>query len=194
MIEPSDNIGAGAPGEGISLLKAFVEHRIPNAGVIINDPQAIAALNGMSPGDRRTLIMGGKSSPLYEAPYPLEVELVSRSDGRFTLEDPHSHLASMLGSQADMGPCAVVRHGGVTILLTTQPTPPFDLAQWRSQGIAPEKLFAIGIKAAVAHRQAYNPIARASLYVQTPGPCCTDLRLLPFQHIRRPVHPLDAVG
>jgi microcystin degradation protein MlrC len=97
----------------------------------------------------------------------------------------------MLGSQVEMGPCALVQHRGVVILLTSRPTAPFDLGQWRSQGVAPEQLFAIGVKAAVAHRQAYDPIARASLYVQTPGPCCTNLRLLPFEHLRRPVLPLD---
>src|SRR5205823_6223074 len=41
LIEPSDNIGAGAPGEGVSLLRAFVAHRIQGAGVIINDPESV---------------------------------------------------------------------------------------------------------------------------------------------------------
>jgi microcystin degradation protein MlrC len=191
LVEPSDNIGGGAPGEGVTLLKAFVAHNIRDAGVIVNDAEAVLALTELSPGERRTLRIGGKSSPLYGGSCEIEVELVSRSDGRFTLEDPHSHMASMCGSHIEMGPCAVVRHDGVTILLTSRATAPFDLGQWRSQGIEPEKLFAIGVKAAVAHRQAYDPIARASIYVNTPGPCSSDLNTFPFQHIRRPVRPLD---
>ena len=193
LVEPSDNIGGGAPGEGVTLLKAFVTRGIENAGVIVNDAEAVAALASLSPGERRVLSFGGKSSPLYERGCELEVELVSRSDGRFTLEDPHSHMASMLGSQVEMGPCAVVRHRGVLILLTSRATAPFDLGQWRSQGIAPERLFAIGVKAAVAHRQAYDPIARDSLYVRTPGPCSSDLRTFPYRLLRRPVRPLDAL-
>lgn len=90
-----------------------------------------------------------------------------------------------------MGPCAVVRHGGVKVLLTSRRTPPLDLAQWRSQGIDPENLFAIGVKAAVEHRPAYNPIAKASYTVDTPGPCTENLRRLPFEHVRRPVYRLD---
>jgi microcystin degradation protein MlrC len=97
----------------------------------------------------------------------------------------------MYGAHIDMGPCAVVRHAGVTILLTSRKTPPFDLGQWRSQGIDPERLSVIGVKAAVAHRRAYDPIAKASYTVDTPGPCASNLRLLPFQRIRRPVFPLD---
>jgi microcystin degradation protein MlrC len=80
----------------------------------------------------------------------------------------------------------------VQILLTSRKTPPFDLGQWRSQGIQPEGLFAINVKAAVAHRQAYNPIAKASYMVDTPGPCAENLRRLPYRHIRRPIYPLDA--
>jgi microcystin degradation protein MlrC len=111
----------------------------------------------------------------------------------FSLEDRHSHMSSMVGGEAEMGPCAVVRHAGVTVLLTSLPTPPMDLGQWRSQGVSPETFYAIGIKAAVAHRRAYDPIARATLYVSTPGPCTSDLRALPYRYVRRPVRPLDTI-
>ena len=77
------------------------------------------------------------------------------------------------------------------ILLTSIKTPPFDLGQWRSQGIAPEKLSVIGVKAAVAHRRVYDPIAARMLWVDTPGPCRSDLRTFPYRNIRRPVWPLD---
>ena len=97
----------------------------------------------------------------------------------------------MCGARFDMGRSAVVRHAGVTVLLTSRKTPPFDLGQWRSQGIEPTQLFVIGVKAAVAHRRAYDPIAKASYTVDTPGPCSSNLRALPYRHIRRPVFPLD---
>ena len=90
-----------------------------------------------------------------------------------------------------MGRCAVVRHKGVTILLTSRRTPPFDLGQWRSQGIQPEKLSVIAVKAAVAHRKAYDPIAGAHYTVETPGPCSSNLKQFPFQHVKRPIYPLD---
>jgi microcystin degradation protein MlrC len=191
IAEPSDNIGGGAPGDGTALLRAFVESAIPNCAVAINDPAAVAALRDVAPGGRVTLEIGGRGSPLSGEPVRLEVEFVSRSDGRFELEDKQSHLASMCGSHFDMGPCAVVRHGGVTILLTSRKTPPFDLGQWRSQGIDPEKLFAIGVKAAVAHRRVYDRIASQHITVDTPGPCSSRLERFPFRHVRRPIFPLD---
>lgn len=90
-----------------------------------------------------------------------------------------------------MGHCCVVRHKGVTVLLTSRRTPPFDLGQWRSQGVDPERLFAICVKSAVEHHPAYDPIAKASYIVDAPGPCHEDLKRLPFENVSRPVYPLD---
>jgi microcystin degradation protein MlrC len=90
-----------------------------------------------------------------------------------------------------MGPCAVVRHGGLTILLTSHKTPPFDLGQWRSQGVEPTQFSVIVAKAAVAHRRAYDSIAARMWWVDTPGPCTSDLSALPYRQLRRPIFPLD---
>jgi microcystin degradation protein MlrC len=192
LVEPADNIGGGAPGDGTAILRALLRHRADNAAVVINDGDAVAALAPIPIGGSARLSIGGKGSPLDDGPVTLEVTLVSRSDGRFTLEDRHSHLAAMQGVDVDMGPCAVARVAGVTVLLTSRKTPPFDLGQLRSQGVEPQSLSIIGVKAAVAHRRAYDPIAAASYWVRTPGPCASDLRTLTYRRVRRPIFPVDA--
>jgi len=193
LVEPADNIGGGAPGDGTGVLRALVDHQAERSLVAINDPAAVVALDGRHMGDTCLLSIGGKGSDLDEGPLALEVTLISRRAGTFALEDPRSHLASMLGSSIDMGPCAVVAAAGITILLTSRKTPPFDLGQFRSQGIEPTAYALIGVKAAVAHRQAYDPIAAASYFVDTPGPCRSDVALFPWQKICRPVWPLDEI-
>jgi len=163
LVEPSDNIGGGAPGDGTGLLRALVERNIPNAAIAINDPDAVRALSGLKAGASTTLAIGGRGSRIDAGPLTLEVELVRLGSGQFELEDKQSHLASMAGDRFDMGPCAVVRHGGLTILLTSHKTPPFDLGQWRSQGIEPENLSVIVVKAAVAHRRRVRSDRRADV-------------------------------
>jgi microcystin degradation protein MlrC len=190
LVEPADNIGGGAPGDNTTILHALVERGVQNAGMIINDPETVQALQHYAIGEQVRMDIGGKSGVMGAEPLPLDVELLSRSDGRYTLEDPHSHLAGS-GQHIEMGPCAVVRHQGITILLTSRPSPPFDLGQWRSQGIQPEALSVIVVKAAAAHRQAYDPIAAASYTVDTPGACTQNLKRLPYRHVKRPVYPLD---
>ena len=191
LVEPSDNIGGGAPGDSTGVLRALIERRIPNAAICINDPEAVQRLSSLGPGAKIMLPIGGRGSWLDAGPLTLELELVRRGDGKFELEDKQSHLASMCGDRFDMGPCAVVRHGGITILLTSIRTPPFDLGQWRSQGIEPTALSVIVVKAAVAHRRVYDPIVTRMLWVDTPGPCTSNLRSLPYRKIQRPVFPLD---
>lgn len=204
LAEPSDNIGGGAPGDGTVLLGALIDHALDNSVAAIDDARAVDRLQGVPLGGKCVLSLGGRGSQLSGGPIDIEVQLLSRGPGRFELEDRHSHLASMAGDTWDMGPCAVVRvlrrvHGpllpatgvGIRVLITSHKTPPFDLGQWRSQGIIPEEARVIAVKAAVAHRRVYDPILRAHFTVETPGPCSSHLASLPWRRVRRPVFPLD---
>jgi microcystin degradation protein MlrC len=190
LVEPADNIGGGGPGDCTDVMRALLTYDVPGAGVVIADAASVAKLKDVPIGGRATLSIGGKGSRLDLGPVMLEVELVSRSDGRFELEDLKSQMV-VLGRSLNMGDSAVVRHRGLTILLTSRRLAPMDLGQWRSQGIDPEKLSAIGIKAAVGHRRAYDKIASSSFTVKSRGPCTSDLTRLPYKNIRRPVYPLD---
>jgi microcystin degradation protein MlrC len=191
LVEPSDNIGGGAPGDGTDVMRALLKYDVQGAGVAIADAESVSALTNLPIGGKITLPIGGKGSPLDPGPVTLEVELISRSDGVFELEDKHSHLVGSLGKIIHMGPSAVVKHRGLTILLTSKKLPPFDLGQWRSQGINPEDLSMVGIKAAVGHRVAWGKIAAAEFTVNTSGPCTSDITRLPYTKLRRPVFPLD---
>lgn len=191
LVEPSDNIGAGAPGENTGLLRAFVERDLEDAAAVINDPAAVREIGDARPGDKVRVVLGGKSGEIGAEPLTLEVEVVRRADGRFELEDPMSHLAARGGRRVEMGPSVLLRRRGVLVLVTSRKTPPFDLGQWRSVGVDPEDLAIIGIKAAAGHRRAYDPIATASYTVDLPGPCAENLARLPYRHVRRPVYPLD---
>lgn len=191
VAEPSDNIGGGASGGGTGLLRALVENRIDRAAVCICDPLAVQELSDLPPGSVAQVVIGQSADRMSEGSIELDVEVISRSDGRFQLEDRCSHLASIYGDRFDMGPCVVVRHAGITILLNSNKTPPFDLGQWRSQGLEPTEFSVIAAKAAVAHRRAYDPIAARMRWVDTPGPCRSDLHSFDYQHLRRPIWPLD---
>jgi microcystin degradation protein MlrC len=191
LVEPSDNVGGGAPGDGTALLHELVRRNVGSAVCIINDPQAVVEAQNHAVGSTATISVGGKLNRVAGLPVTFPFIIESHSNGKFELEDRHSHLASMVGTHIDMGPCAVLRYEGLRILLTSRKTPPFDLGQLRSQGIVPEEQYAIVVKAAVAHRHAYDPLAAASYTVETPGPCSNNLTALPYRLLRRPIYPLD---
>ena len=59
--------------------------------------------------------------------------------------------------------------------------PPMDLGQLHSQGVRPEDATYVIVKAAVSHRDAYDPIVRASFYVDSAGLCTSNLKRLPYR-------------
>jgi microcystin degradation protein MlrC len=195
FIEPADNIGGGGPGDCTPVLRAFLKHRLTNAAVAIADPESVAAFEGAKPGEVRRVRIGGKRTRMDEGPVEIDAKFVSRSNGNFTLEDKHSHSAGN-GIHVSMGPSVVVTVGdddGVTVLLSSRKMSPNDLAQWRSQGVVPEKLSYVCVKAAIAWRQAYKDIMASSHTVTTGGPCTSDCTKLPYKRLRRPIFPLDPI-
>ncbi|MBC7965756.1 MAG: M81 family metallopeptidase [Fuerstia sp.] len=193
VVEPSDNIGGGAPGDCTGLLRAFIQHGFTNTAVCLCDPDSVRRLQGQSPGMQIELAIGGRGSRLDPGPVVLTVTFVRTCDGHFELRDRQSHLASMVGDRFNMGDCAIVEYEGITILLTSVKTPPMDLGQWLHVGLDPSQFSFVGVKAAVAHRRAWDPISKGNVWVSTPGPCSSDLRQLPYRKLRRPVFPLDAI-
>ncbi len=193
VVEPSDNIGGGAPGDCTGLLRAFIKQGFRNTAVCICDPDSVRRLQGRSPGTQVELSIGGRGSRLDPGPVDLTVTFVRTCDGRFELRDRQSHLASMVGDRFDMGDCAIVAYEGITILLTSVKTPPMDLGQWLHVGIDPALFSFVGVKAAVAHRRAWDPISKGNVWVSTPGPCSSDLNQLPYEKLRRPIFPLDVI-
>lgn len=192
IVEPADNIGGGGPGDCTGILRGLVKHGVSNALLALCDPEAVAELADAEPGEKRLMKIGGKSNHQFdEGPVELEVTFVSRSDGKFELEDLHSHMAAN-GKYINMGNSAVVTAApGITILLTSVKTSPNDRAQFRSQGIEPSQFSVIGVKGAVAWRQAYKDMWAGIYVTSAPGPTTSDLHSLPYQKLRRPIWPLD---
>ncbi|PPR52677.1 MAG: hypothetical protein CFH14_00189 [Alphaproteobacteria bacterium MarineAlpha5_Bin4] len=193
LIESADNIGGGSPGNTTDVMRSLISNNIKNSGVIINDPLNVKKLKNVKVGDFCKLIIGDMQNYKKQNQMILKVKLINKTNGRFTLEDKQSHLAASRGEKINMGNCALVQCSGVYILLTSIKTPPFDLGQWKSQGLDPAKLTAIGVKAAAAYRQAYDKISRISYNVKTSGPCQSDLNKIKYKNvIKKSFFPLNS--
>jgi microcystin degradation protein MlrC len=97
------------------------------------------------------------------------------------------------GVLEDQGRTAVLDAGGVLVVLTERRMPMWNLEQLRSLGIEPTRLRIIVVKAAIAYRAAYAPIAAKIIEVDTPGLTAADVRIFPYQRLERPIYPLDAI-
>ncbi|MFO0879445.1 MAG: MlrC C-terminal domain-containing protein [Gemmataceae bacterium] len=96
-------------------------------------------------------------------------------------------------------PVAVLAHAAVDIIefgdnllvLTSFRHPPFSLGALTCLGIEPEKRAFLVVKAAIAYRAAYGPIAGSIIEVGTPGLTAVDPFAFPYRHRPHPLWPLD---
>jgi microcystin degradation protein MlrC len=184
LVEPADNIGGGTPGDATDLLGPLLATGRGGIVAALADPEAVAECAAAGPGATVSLMIGGKTDEHHGVPIPFTGRVTNLTDGSFELELRTSHLASMLGTHAEMGPCAVIENDQATILLSSRKMPPMDLGQFHSQGIRPEDANYVVVKAAVSHRDAYGPIARASFNVDSAGLCTSNLPRLPYRKLK----------
>lgn len=183
LVEPADNIGGGTPGDATDILGPLLATGRRGIVAVLADPEAVAECVAAGLGATVSLSAGGKTDEHHGAPIPLTGRVRNLTDGAFELENKKSHLASMLGSHAEMGPSAVLETDQALILLTSRKMPPMDLGQLHSQGIRPEDAEYVIVKAAVSHRDAYWPIMRATFNVDSAGLCTSNLGRLPYRKL-----------
>ena len=193
LADVGDNVGGGTPGDGTILLRHLLEAKAQDAVVVIADGEAVAQAQAAGEGKEISLMLGGKQDRWHGEPVQLRGRIEKISDGHFTISG-RDHFANLYGNHVNMGPSAVIRCGGVRILVTSRKTPPGDLNQLRSQGIEPLQQKIIVVKSAVAFRGAYEAIAGEIWEVNTPGLCSSDLSQFAYKNVPRPVYPLDTHG
>ena len=191
LADVGDNIGGGSPGDGTVLLRALLDAGAQDAAIIITDPQAVAQAIATGVGAAVEMHVGGKVDNFHGAPVWLSGRVERLTDGHYTIVG-RDHFAAMSGQEVHMGNCAVIRSGGVRVVLNSRKTPPGHLNQWRSQGIMPEAQRILVAKSAVAFRGAYAPIAAEMIEVDTPGLCAADLKRFTHHKVPRPIYPLDS--
>jgi microcystin degradation protein MlrC len=86
----------------------------------------------------------------------------------------------------------VIEVDGVEILVTTQRTQILDLEQFKAFGIEPEKKRVIALKSMQHFRAEFEPIAGKVIVCDSGALCTMDYARLPFEHLPRPIFPLDA--
>ncbi|MFN8592751.1 MAG: M81 family metallopeptidase [Thermomicrobiales bacterium] len=186
LVDVGDNIGGGTPGDGTVLLAELIAQDAREATVFVADPAAVAAAFAAGVGETVHLDVGGKTDPLHGAPTPVVGRVRLLCDGEWVHEGPENAEVPV-----SMGRTAVLRCGGVNLVLTSRKTMPGDQQQLKSVGIDPLRQHIIVVKAAVRWRGGFEPIAKHAIYVDTPGLGSVDLSRFPYQQIRRPIFPLD---
>jgi len=189
LADVADNTGGGASGDGTEVLKALLDLGAKGAVVItIPDPEAVGEAYRVGVGGTFDTLVGGKIDDKHGAPVRMKGTVRILSDGRFVHYGPMS-----TGMVSHVGRTAVVVSGGVEIILNERRNQPVDPEAARSVGIDPAKRKIVVLKSAVHYRASYEPIAVEIVEVDGPGLASPNLSRFQFNHIRRPVFPIDEI-
>ena len=186
LVDVGDNIGGGTPGDSTFLLRELLDQGAKDAVIFIADRQAAREAFEVGVGGTLETAVGGKTDEFHGEAIPIRGRVRLLSDGRWVHEGPE-----MAGLPVDGGPTVVIDVDGVSLVLTSRKVAPGDLQQLKSVGIDPARQKIIVVKAAVRWRGGYAPITKHSIDVDTPGLGSVDLSRFDFQHLRRPMYPLN---
>jgi len=180
LADAQDNSGAGATSDTTHLLRALIEAGADRAVVgALVDPEAAAAAHAAGQGAELEIAVGGKLFAPGGPPLKLRWRVTGLSDGRFLCTGPFYG-----GNRANLGPCAVLTHGGVSVLVSTGRMQAADKEIFRHIGIEPSEQKILGLKSAVHFRADFAGIAEEILVVEAPGAFVDRPDRLPYERLR----------
>ncbi len=179
--DSGDNPTAGGAGDLPHLLERLLALNAENALLAgITDAAAVDLCHEAERGDVLDLALGGQLDPVHSAPLPITAELRSLHDV------PWSVGTSSGRTQR----AAVLRAGGVDILVTERRTPFHRLIDIERFGIDPHEYQIIVVKIGYLEPE-LKELAALSLLALSPGAVDQDTDRLDFKRLRRPIYPLD---
>jgi microcystin degradation protein MlrC len=188
LIDLGDNIGGGSAGDGTVLLTELLRQGTKGFIVVLYAPQVVKAALTVGIGATLETTVGGAVDRLHGDPVKIRGMVKSIHVGKW-LESEARHGGRR---ENDQGHTAVLDLGDSnTLVLNSLRTPPFSLGQLTSLGIDPKQAQVIVVKAAVAYKAAYAPIAGEIIPVDTPGLAAINPAHFTYKHIRHPLFPLD---
>ncbi|MGD8418251.1 MAG: M81 family metallopeptidase [Pseudomonadales bacterium] len=194
LLDHYDNTASGGTMDTTEVLGAILAQGLDDVAVFgIYDPAAVATMEEAGVGAEVSVSLGGKlpMPALAEQSAPLaltgRVKLIS--DGRFP-----ATVAMSRGLTMNMGKTAVLTVGGVDIVVVSRHIEPFDPGCFRSVGIEPTARRYLMLKSRIHYRVGFMPLVAHVVECAGRGVCTSDYSELTFEHVRRPIFPLDGIN
>jgi len=187
--DSADSIGSGSTGNATGILRGLLDSldRLPgDALVTVVDSQAAREAARHDPGERVSLLVGGKLDHTFNQPVRVDGVLRTLFHGDFNLSGP-----SYTDLVMHMGLTAVVEAGRLKVVITSNRTWLHSPDFYRAVGLEPAGAKIVAVKSNILFKASYEPMAHEILWVDAPGVSSPNLTQLPFRHISRPLFPFE---
>jgi microcystin degradation protein MlrC len=191
LLDHPDNCATGATQDTMHVLKEALRQGLSDIAVgPIRDPEAVDILIKAGVGTQVTLPVGGKMDmpAINRKGEPLELTGVVRAitDGEYTITGPQ-----FTGVRAMMGRTVVFATDAAEIVITERLQEPWDVGVFTSVGIDPTRKKYLLLKSRMYFRPVFLPIAKGAVYCDGVGVGSSDWTMFNYEHLRRPIYPLD---
>lgn len=196
LADASDNPGGGAPANSTFVLAALAVAGVDDVVVGLQcDSEVVAAAQRAGEGAHlRVTFNAGSTRPLARE-FSVDATVLRLVDAPLV---PTKGV--YLGSTRRPGPsCALLLHTGgprgIRIGVSTHPVQCADDDTLRHVGLAPESASVVVVKSRGHFRAGFEHLFSPDQVVEVgaPGVASCELGELPWEHLRRPVAPLDVV-
>lgn len=191
LLDHADNCGSGATQDVMTVVAEVLRQGLD--GVVVAtvwDPEAVARMVAAGEGAAVTLALGGRTDmPAIGrrgAPLPVSGTVERLSDGRFTVEGP-----MYTGVTVSCGATALLRVGGVRIIVTSLHHEPWDTGVITMMGLDPARCRYILLKSRIHYRAGFGGLERHRFTLDGDGVTTSDNTILDYRKVRRPIFPLD---
>lgn len=183
----ADATNSGAPGDSTVLLREFLKQPISGGGALtfVVDADAVAQAYAAGVDQNFDGYVGGRLSE-YSLPVRVQGKVTKLFDVKWVLS---GHICDNL--PIDMGRGAVVKSGDVTILLCERSGPGSSPKLYQCAGLDPKSFKIVVAKSPAGFRADYGPFAAEILLADCPGCAAPHWKSLKFEHVNRPLFPLD---
>ena len=190
LSDSADATTSGAPGDSTWVLRELLKYDWPRPALVtLVAPEVVDEARRLGAGAELTTPLGGKRDRCFSQPLTVTARIVYLFDARFILS---GHLARNM--PIDMGPSAVLRVGGVYVVVTSRSGPHFAPELFRAAGLDPFAASVLVAKSPCGFRAAYAGRAAHIAVVRAPGCAPSDFWRCEYQQIPRPLWPWDEIA
>lgn len=194
LLDHADNVGSGGTEDVMTVIAEVLRQGLEDVAVAaVCDPEAVRQMQQAGIGATVTLSLGGKTDmpSIGERGAPLEItgKVKTLTDGEWICRGP-----MYTGVAVRMGPTAVLDTGRMQIVIVSRHHEPWDIGVFTSVGIEPQHKRYLLLKSRIHYRAGFAPLAKATLTLDGVGVTTSDNSLLNYEHVRRPVFPLDRIN
>ena len=188
LSDTGDSVFGGATGDSTVILRELIKQQVPELALVpIVDAESTDACWAAGVGSTLDLLLGGKLDPLFGKPLEVTAKVLALGEG--VIE------ATMgIRSEYDMGKRALLEIGNVRVVVSENVGVGGNHPSvYQSFGIEPATAKIAVLKTA-SNFQYYTDITAEIVRVDSVGPTMSHLDQFNWQHLPRPIYPLDPIA